>query len=202
MSYVPLRKAVLATGLHPNTLRKYADNGTIPCIRMPNGARHFDISSFLSGETITILYARVSSHRQKDDLARQVEYLKSKYHDAEIVSDIGSGLNFKRKGLLALLDRAARGAKLRVVVAHRDRLARFGFELIDHQIRRAGGEIVVLGKRDHAGPYDELVGDLLAILTVFGARMHGLRKYRDEIAADQTLADAGAGQDVPALDGR
>ena len=140
--------------------------------------------------THVIVYARVSSRKQQDDLERQVAYLKAKEPHAEVISDIASGLNFKRKGLKAVLERSLQGDKLTVVVAHRDRLARFGFDLIEWLIQRNGGQVVVLSKSAHTSPTDELLQDLLAILSVFAARMHGLRKYRDEIKEDPTLSDS------------
>ena len=83
------------------------------------------------------------------------------------------------------------------MVAHRDRLARFGFDLIQWLVERNGGQIVVLSKSGHTSPTDELVQDLLAVLSVFAARMHGLRKYRDEIKKDQTLSDSGTEESIP-----
>jgi putative resolvase len=190
MSYVKLREAVERTGLHPHTLRKYADSGLIPSLRTPAGQRLFDIDSFVGKQhpAHVIAYARVSSRKQQDDLERQIAYLKAKEPSAEVVTDIGSGLNFKRKGLKALLERSLQGDKLTVVVAHRDRLARFGFDLIAWLIERNGGQVVVLSKSAHTSPTDELLQDLLAILSVFAARMDGLRKYRDEIKEDKTLS--------------
>ncbi len=197
MSYQKLRDAVRITGLHPNTLRKYADDGTIPSIRTPSGQRLFDIEAFIGQhrDAQIIVYARVSSRKQTDALQRQVAYLKSKEPYAEVITDIASGLNFKRKGLKAILERSLQGHQLKLVVAHRDRLARFGFDLIEWLIERNGGQIVVLSKSHHTSPTDELLQDLLAILSVFTARLHGLRKYRDEIAQDTALSDSGAADD-------
>jgi len=195
MRYVKLSEAVERTGLHPHTLRKYADSGAIQAIRTPTGQRLFNIDAFLADKfetTTTILYARVSSYKQKDDLERQIAYLKSK----ALITDISNGFNFKRKGLNALLERSLSGDKLIVVVAHRDRLARFGFELIEWLIQRNGGKVMVLSKSHFASSTAELSTDLLAILAVFAARMHGLRKYRDQIAQDTTLSDSDAGEAV------
>ena len=88
------------------------------------------------------------------------------------------------------------GDKLTIVVAHRDRLARFSFELIEWLIERNGGKVVVLSKSHLASPADKLTADLLTILAVFAARMHGLRKYRDQIAQDTTLSDSDASEAV------
>ncbi len=82
-------------------------------------------------QSCTVCYCRVSSSKQRDDLARQVAYLHGFFPEAEIIKDIGSGLNYKRKGLRTILERVVRPDKLTVVVAHRDRLTRFGFELIE-----------------------------------------------------------------------
>ena len=112
--------------------------------------------------------------------------MRERYPGAEIVSDVGSGLNFKRKGLLAILERLHQGDKLRVVVAYRDRLGRFGTELIETLLERNGGELVVLNQRD-LSPEEEITADLLAILTVFGARVSGLRRYHKEIKEDTSL---------------
>ena len=201
MRYVPLRIAVQITGLHPHTLRKYADAGQIPSKRTPYGQRLFNIDAWVGATTRIVCYARVSSHKQKDDLQRQVAWLKERFPEAEVVTDVGSGLNFKRKGLRALLERSLPGEQLTVVVAHADRLARFGFELISWILERNGGKIVVLGRSAKGSPTEELTQDLLAVLFVFAARLHGLRSYRDKIKEDKTLSDTGAGGADAAVDG-
>ena len=112
--------------------------------------------------------------------------MQARYPDAEIISDVGSGLNFKRRGLLSILERVHAGDKLRVVVSYRDRLARFGTELIETLLERNGGGLLVLNQWD-LSPEEELTADLISILTVFGARVSGLRRYREEIKEDTTL---------------
>lgn len=181
--YVSSRKAAKELGLHANTLRKWAKNGAIKHIITASGQRKYDIDSYLGKtyECITVCYCRVSSYKQKDDLCRQVEFMRSKYPKSEIIKDIGSGINFKRKGLSAILERAMSGDKLEVVVAHKDRLARFGFELIRYIIERSGGKLVVLSQTVFS-PEDELTKDLLSILHVFSCRMHGLRNYKKQVS--------------------
>lgn len=197
--YVSTSKAAELTGLHPNTLRKYADEGKIRYYRLPNGDRRFDVSDWEPEPAVTtVCYARVSQPKQKEDLQRQKKYLLNKYPGSECVSDIGSGLNYKRKGFRALLERAIRGEKLRVVVTYRDRLVRFGFDLIEHIISMSGGEIVVLNKLD-SSPESELVGDLTAIVTVFSSRLHGLRSHK--IKAYLAEADTGAKVEAEGVDG-
>nr|WP_246172890.1 recombinase family protein [Thermochromatium tepidum] len=151
--------------MHPNTLRKYADLGIIPSIRNPAGQRLFDVDA----------------------------YLRRAYPDAEVIQDIGSGLNFKRKGLRALLERLLRGDKLRVVVAHRDRLARFGFDLIAFLVEHNGGEVVVLDQPVDQPREAELTSNLLATLY----RNHGRRSHQDQKHPD--LPDGGAEKPVSAV---
>jgi predicted site-specific integrase-resolvase len=188
MAYIPLRKAVEFLGLHPHTLRKYADEGKIKSIKNEAGQRLYDVESYQRSATrvAVVCYCRVSSTLQRDDLARQVEFMQQQYPDAEIIKDIGSGLNFKRKGLQALLVRLMRGDKLQIVVACRDRLCRFGFELFQFMVEQNGGEIVVLDRTVHC-PETELTADLLAILHVFSCRMHGLRSYSKKIKEDPSI---------------
>ena len=194
MVYVKLSEASKQLGLHANTLRKYADDGTIPSYKTPSGQRRFDVEAYLrseslSNEYIQICYCRVSSYKQKDDLERQIAFMQKSYPKAQIVKDIGSGINFKRKGLRSILERVLRGDKLEVVVAHRDRLARFGFELVEFLVEQNGGKVVVLSRSSTHSPEEELTKDLLTILHVFSCRMHGLRKYRSKIAQDKNLSN-------------
>ena len=187
--YVTLREAKKRLGLHPNTLRKYADDGIIETIRTPSGQRRFNVESFIKQKQSnleTILYCRVSSVKQKDDLQNQKDYLLSKYPGAEVIVDVASGLNFKRKGLRSILERLLQGHSIKLVVAERDRLCRFGFELIDYLITKNGGEIVVLDQIE-CSPEGELVSDILSILHVFSCRVHGMRKYKNQIKEDKDL---------------
>jgi putative resolvase len=188
MPYVPLRIAVKQLGLHPNTLRKYADEGKIQVIKNQAGQRLYNVESYIRGaaNSALVCYCRVSSSKQRDDLDRQVVYMREIYPKAEIIFDVGSGLNFKRKGLRAILDRLMQGDKLTLVVACRDRLCRFGFDLFQYMVEQNGGEVVVLDKTVYC-PNTELTTDLLSILHVFSCRMHGLRKYSKKIKEDPDL---------------
>jgi len=189
------REAARKLDVCPNSLRKWADNGEINCIRTKSGQRRYDVDSYIGKPTssTTICYCRVSSHKQRDDLERQVEFLRNQYPTAEFVRDIGSGLNFKRKGLKTILERAMSGTNIALVVAHRDRLARFGVDLIRQVIEQNGGKLVVL-EETFLSPEQELTNDLLNIVHVFSARMHGLRSYKKQI--NQIVADSGAESDV------
>ena len=126
-------------------------------------------------QRIKICYCRVSTRSQKEDLERQVQFFQGEYPGYEIIKDIGSGLNSKRKGFNSILDSGIKGDLEEVVVTHRDRFCRFDFDIFERIIQEySGGKIVVLDKTE-TSPEKELVNDLLSIITVFSARVHGLR---------------------------
>ncbi len=197
--YVSSRIAQKELGVHANTLRRWANDGKIEYIRTASGQRKYNVQKYLGKhvEPVTIVYCRVSSYKQKDDLQRQVEFMSAKYPNAEVVKDIGSGINFKRKGLKTILERAMQGERISLVVAYRDRLARFGFDLIKWIIERSEGEIVVLDKSVFS-PEQELTKDLLSILHVFSARLHGLRSYKDKVK--QAISNQGDEKDLDKMD--
>jgi predicted site-specific integrase-resolvase len=122
------------------------------------------------------IYCRVSSGKQKDDLERQVQALQDKFPNHKVFKDICSGLKYKRKGLSRLLVLVQKGDIKEVVVAHKDRLARFGVELIQWIIERAGASLVILDQTADA-PEQELTQDLMAIVHVFSCRLNGRRRY-------------------------
>lgn len=200
--YIPGRKAANKLGVHQNTLRKWANEGKIPHIKTPAKQRLYDVDAFLADkvEKKSVCYCRVSSYKQRDDLERQVEHMRRRYPQHEIVTDIGSGLNSKRKGLRAILELADQGKLGEVVVAHRDRLCRFGFDLVEWWIALHGGKIVVLNDVS-LSPEAELSQDLLSIIHVFSCRMHGLRKYAREIKEDPNLSKRPAKRDSEKMDG-
>lgn len=188
-NYVPARVATSKLGVSLRTLLRWEEAGKIQTIKTPNGQRRYDIESIINlrpSSKATILYARVSSHSQKIELERQVEFLISQYPGCEVIRDIGSGLNYKRKGLLALLERILSGDVGRVVVANKDRLCRFGFDLIAWLSQRSKCEILVLNNPG-LSPERELLDDILAILHLFSCRLYGLRKYKKNIKEDPDL---------------
>lgn len=190
-------KACAHLGVHANTLRKWANEGKIRYIRQPGGQRLYDVSSVGDdGDRRRVCYCRVSSRKQKDDLERQIAKMRSLFPDHEIVTDIGSGLNFKRKGFASVLECAMRGNLAEVVVAHRDRLCRFGFDLIEWIVGQNGGKVVVLDDTE-SSPQRELVNDLVSIIHVFACRIHGLRKYATAVSQDKDLPDCDAEGDSP-----
>ena len=195
--YIKPKQASKLTGLTLTTLRRMGDSGEIPCIKMDSGRYIYNISKFVGDRNPTapdrkkICYARVSSRGQKADLQNQIEYLKTKYPTYEIISDYGSGLNYKRKGLKEILDFAYKGELEEIVVTYKDRLCRFGFELIEYIIQSQSNAKIVVLSNSRASSESELATDLLSIITVFGARMHGLRKYKSKIKKDTTIFEEG-----------
>lgn len=187
--YMKSGKACAHLGVHANTLRKWANEGKIRYIRQPGGQRLYDVSSVGGdGGKRRVCYCRVSSRKQKDDLERQIAKMRSLFPDHEIVSDIGSGLNFKRKGFASVLESALRGDVAEIVVAHRDRLCRFGFELVEWIVGQNGGKVVVLGDLE-SSPQRELVNDLVSVIHAFACRIPELRKYATAVSQDKDLPD-------------
>lgn len=187
-AFVTTKEACRQIGVHPNTLRQWDKEGKIRTQRTPGGKRLYDTSSILKGKG-KIVYARVSSRNQKDDLASQAKHLKERFPEHELIEDYGSGLNFKRKGFNALLDRVMSGDVGEVVVAHRDRLCRFGFELVQRIASKNNCRIVVLDESS-LSPQEELVRDLISIIHVFSCRIYGLRKYGRKVKEDTDLPKA------------
>jgi len=132
-----------------------------------------------------IVYCRVSSHNQKDDLKSQKEYLIDFTKNMglsidEIYEDIGSGLNFKRKNFIKLINQILNGEISTIVIAHKDRLCRFGFELIEHLCSINNVNIKIIND-DRLSPEQELCQDLTSIIHVFSSRLYGLRRYNKKI---------------------
>ena len=207
--YVPVGEAARLTGLDAQTVRKMADEASIACYRTPSGQRRIHlpsiqafISNALSGkekqpvQKQNFVYARVSTKKQMDDLSRQLEYLrKPEYASYTIVTDIASGINFKRKGLSTILESCLQKRIGDLVVAHRDRLCRFGFELIEQLVSKAGGRIVVLDDPDDKTSEQELTEDLLSIIHVFSCRQMGKRSYasrKTKNSKSEAVSDAKA----------
>ena len=132
-----------------------------------------------------ICYCRVSSSKQKEDLQRQIEYMKKKYPSYEIISDIGSGLNMNREGLKKIIDYAIKGEVEILVIAYKDRLARFGYDLIERLINEySNGEIKIENQNEEKTPMEELTTDIVSIMNVYVAKMNGLRKYKKMLVDD------------------
>jgi excisionase family DNA binding protein len=182
--FITTREACARLGVHPNTLRRWADDGKIPHYRTEAGQRRYDVDAYLRAaqKPTIVCYCRVSSYAQKPELEHQVQFMREQFPNAEIVKDIASGLNNQRQGLKSILERVLRHEKLKIVVARKDRFARFGFELYQWIIEQCGSELMVFDERVQE-PQQELVEDLLSIVHVFSCRLHGLRN--DQHKANQ-----------------
>jgi putative resolvase len=191
--FVSIGEASILTGLDPQTIRKFADSNQIKCYKTFSGQRRFDkayleqmynptslIQKEAEPKKINFIYARVSSKKQLEDLTRQIDYIKGKrseYSTYTIISDIGSGLNYKKTGLQTILDASLQRTIGEVVIAHRDRLCRFGFNLIQNIIEKCGGKIIVLDEDREKSTEQELSEDLLSIVHIFCCKQMGKRKY-------------------------
>jgi len=172
------------------TLRTWANTGKIKFITTEGGHRRYKLGSNEiqapsqeSGkepEDLKIIYSRVSSGKQRDDLGRQTEFLRERFPAHRVISDVGSGINFKRKGFKRILEGVFKGNIKEVVVAKRDRFTRFGFELFEWIFQQHGAQLICVETEDEE-PENELTEDLMSIITVFSARYYGKRKYRKKI---------------------
>lgn len=183
--YVPARGIRKRYAVSYGCLRKWALEGKIGYKTTPGGVRLYseeDIQTLFTGpskdEKESIIYARVSSSHQKEDLNRQVQDLQSLYPNHRVIRDIGSGLNFERKGLQALLELIFNRAVKQVVVAYKDRLCRFGFQLFETLCKRFEVRLLV-HNREETSSEQELSEDLLAIINFFVARNNGRRAGRN-----------------------
>ena len=193
IKYIKPKEASKILGVNLDTLRRMAGRNEIKHIRTATGRYLFDISTFIKRsnpevqEGKKICYARVSSRGQKSDLQNQISLLKTKYPDSEIISDYGSGLNFHRKGLQKIMDLAYKGELKELVVTYKDRLCRFGFELIEYILKTQSNATIMVLCHNSTSKESELATDLLSIITVFSSRMHGLRKYKNQIKEDKSV---------------
>jgi excisionase family DNA binding protein len=198
-NYLGSKEACQQLGVHPRTLYNWEEKGKIDTIRTPGKKRLYNVEKYIKDqkiitknideneieneniEKLKIIYTRVSSISQKDDLERQKNYMQKRYPNHLLIEDIGSGLNFNRRGLRKIIKYAISGKIEEIVVAYKDRLTRFGFELIEDLIKEySGGKIIILHKNKDLEPEEELVKDMLQIMNIFTAKMNGLRKYKEK----------------------
>lgn len=193
-------------GASSSSLRGWEKEGLVRALRFPGGKRSYDVQQVQQLLAVPIptqpekkgyIYARVSSAKQKEDLARQVGRLVSAYPSHKVIQDIGSGINFKRKGLRALLDRVHEGLVSEVVVLHKDRLSRFASDLLEYFFKQAGVKFVVHCADQDLERSSELAEDLLAITTVYVASHNGKRSAQSRRATSQKRGseEGSAGQE-------
>ena len=179
-------------GVSVSTLRRWDETGVLVAQRTPKGHRRYDLSKInpnltrnkVEQQRKTIAYARVSSHDQKPDLQRQIEMLKlycsSQGWSFEVVSDLGSGMKYHKQGLKRLLDDILDNKIDRLVLTHKDRLLRFGAELVFALCEARQVEVVIINQGENLSFEEELAQDVLEIITVFSARLYGSRSKKNK----------------------
>ena len=172
-------------GVSVSTLRRWDETGVLVAQRTPKGHRRYDLSKInpnltrnkVEQQRKTIAYARVSSHDQKLDLQCQIEmlelYCSAQGWSFEVISDLGSGMNYHKKGLKRLLDDILDNKIDRLVLTHKDRLLRFGAELVFALCEARQVEVVIINQGENLSFEEELAQDVLEIITVFSARFYG-----------------------------
>ncbi len=190
--FLSIHQAAELLGVSTQTLRRWEREKKItPAHRTEGNQRRYDPAQLIPPrfskkqvERETIAYARVSSHDQKEDLQRQVQMLEM-YCSAQgwsysIIQDLGSGMNYHKKGLKKLLDQILEGSIGRLVLTHKDRLLRFGAELVFSLCEIQAVEVVIINHSDDASFEEELAKDVLEIITVFSARLYGSRSQKNK----------------------
>ena len=180
-----IKQAANQLGVSVSTLRRWDETGVLVAQRTPKGHRRYDLSKInpnltrnkVEQQRKTIAYARVSSHEQKSDLQRQIEmlelYCSAQGWSFEVISDLGSGMNYHKKGLKRLLDDILDNKIDRLVLTHKDRLLRFGAELVFALCEARQVEVVIINQGENLSFEEELAQDVLEIITVFSARLYG-----------------------------
>ena len=182
-----------------NTLQRWDREGILKAHRTPTNRRYYTEEDYYNIMGIqqenaenqvndVIIYARVSHQNQKDDLKNQIEFLKTYanakgYIVSNIITDIGSGLNYNRKGFNSILYSEK---KQKILISYKDRFVRFGYSWFDNFLKSKGSEIVVVNNQT-LSPQQELVEDLISIIHIFSCRIYGLRKYKKKIKNDEEL---------------
>lgn len=200
---VSISVAAKALGVTPLTLRRWDESGRLkPDSVTSGGRRRYDLARLqpelyraqISEARKTVAYARVSSHDQKPDLERQAQvlegYCSAQGWQFEIVTDLGSGMNYRKKGLQRLLADIIADKVGRLVITHRDRLLRFGAELVFSICEIKNVEVVILNKGEDASFEEDLAKDVLEIITVFSARLYGARSRKNAKMIEKMRAAA------------
>jgi excisionase family DNA binding protein len=193
-------EAAKALGVSITTLRRWEASGRISAEHTAGGHRRYDLAKIrpdlVDADKLasrqTIAYARVSSHDQKDDLERQKQvlelYCARQGWTFDVIADLGSGMNYHKKGLRRLLCAILSGAVGRLVVTHKDRLLRFGAELVFAICEAKQVEVVILNQGKDTSFEEDLAKDVLEIITVFSARLYGSRSRKNQKLLDNIKA--------------
>lgn len=193
---VSISEAAKALGVSITTLRRWETDGKIVAEHTAGGHRRFNLTKLRpelfraadEAKRKTVAYARVSSHDQKADLERQKQvlelYCARQGWTFEVIADLGSGMNYHKKGLKRLLGAIIDGQIGRLVIAHKDRLLRFGAELVFAICAAKNVEVVILNQGEDTTFEEDLAKDVLEIITVFSARLYGSRSRKNQKMLD------------------
>jgi putative resolvase len=189
---ITIQEASKILGVTPKTLRLWEKEGKIKAYKTDGGHRRYQLSELLIGTkraSLTVAYARVSSHDQKLDLERQCKalemYCANKGFELELIRDLGSGLNYKKKGLIRLIKLICSNQVDRLVITHKDRLLRLGSELIFSLCEHFGVEVIIINRTEDSSFEEDLAKDVLEIITVFSARLYGSRNPKNKVLIEQ-----------------
>ena len=191
--FVKIGEAAKLLGVSVQALRNWEVEGKImPSHRTPGGQRMSDLAELLGVNDLTyptIAYARVSSSDQKKDLERQHAVLEAfcdkNGWQTEIIRDLGSGMNYNNQGLGRLLELMVHGQMSRLVITHKDRLLRFGAEIVFRICELKGIEVVIINKSKRPSFEEELTRDVMEIMTVFCAKLYGRRSHTSKKMAEE-----------------
>lgn len=186
-------------GVTVKTLQNWDKSGKLPAHRTITNRRYYTETDYLKAtrqplpkNRLNVIYTRVSSYGQKDDLKSQAQFLRN-YVNAKgviidkVITDIGSGLNYKRKKWNKLIDAVMESKIKRIYIAYPDRFIRFGFPWFQHFCSKFNTKIVVV-RNKKMSPEAEIVQDLISIIHVFSCRVYGLRKYKKEVKNDKDVS--------------
>ena len=194
---VSISEAAEVLGVSITTLRRWEAAGKLVAEHTAGGHRRYDLAKLRpelfraadQGKRKTIAYARASSPDQKDDLERQQQllqrYCTRQGWTFDVVADLGSGVNYHKKGLKRLISDMLEGEVGRLVITHKDRLLRFGAELVFAICEAKNVEVVILNQGEDTGFEEDLAKDVQEIVTVFGARLYGSRSRRHQKLLDR-----------------
>ena len=186
MSKLTIAEAAKLKGVSASTLRRWEAEGKLIPERTANGHRRYDMAELLGIKpegALTVGYARVSSHEQKDELDRQKQVLElfCAQHgwQVQVIDDFGSGINYSKRGLQRLIRMITDNQVERLVLTNKDSLLRLGSELIFSLCEHFGTEVVIINRTEDISLEEDLAKDILEIITVFSARLYGSRNQKN-----------------------
>ena len=181
------------------TLQRWDNDGKLKAFRTPTNRRYYTYEQYLeytgmrkaADNRKIVIYTRVSTSNQKDDLKNQVEFLRQYANSKgiivdEVIEDYGSGLNYNRKKWNKLIDSCMTNEISTIIITHKDRFIRFGYDWFERFLTKFNVEIIVVNN-ESLSPQEELVQDIISILHIFSCRIYGLRKYKKKIREDEDV---------------